>query len=190
MCLERRLIGSRKSAASEKVSRMRACVDAIPPIKCWRARFSYVIHSGGGLMARLPQETGCKLDRILIWKFARAPEALRMLYQGKPAPVWLALVPREMHDTDVDRAMIGQGLPGGIRRWETPNGDIVYAGSPTACILASADSSRSADIFEPRSGGPGAVVRGSGFHTQRASYGRSCNSLNKRKKRSYVISAT
>lgn len=93
------------------------------------------------------RETGSKLDRILIWKFARAPEALRMLYQGDPAPAWLALVPRKMHDTDVDRAMIGQALPGDIGRRETPNGDIVYAGSPPACILAGTDSSKSADIF-------------------------------------------
>jgi hypothetical protein len=67
-----------------------------------------------------------KADRISIWAFGAAPDDLRKLYEGEVVPTWLALVPKGIHDTHIDHAILVQS--GAIFRHETGEGDFVYAG--------------------------------------------------------------
>jgi hypothetical protein len=65
-------------------------------------------------------------DRISIWTFGAAPSDLRKLYQGNVVPEWVALVPKGIHDTHIDRAILDQS--GAVLRHETADGDFVYIG--------------------------------------------------------------
>jgi hypothetical protein len=73
-----------------------------------------------------------KLSRIRVWRFAKAPDELRALHHGSESPEWLVMVPRAMHGSDVDKAVLAHRGPGSVLRYETPKGDLVYIGAPGA----------------------------------------------------------
>jgi hypothetical protein len=70
-----------------------------------------------------------KWDRIMIWRFTDAPQALQSLHRESEIPEWLTLVPRALAGTDLDVAILGGAKSGKIARYETPDGDIVYVGT-------------------------------------------------------------
>ncbi len=70
-----------------------------------------------------------KSDRVMVWRFADAPEALKSLHREPETPEWLALIPRALAGTDLDIAILGRAKSGKIARYETPDGDIVYTGT-------------------------------------------------------------
>lgn len=71
-------------------------------------------------------------QRIMVWRFALAPEPLRAMWDAFGRPEWLALVPRSLCSPDLDREIRRQG----VSRCETDEGDFVYAGmSPVDLAL-------------------------------------------------------
>ena len=70
-----------------------------------------------------------KFDRLMVWRFADAPEALRSLHRGPDIPEWLVLIPRALDGADLDAAILQGAKPGHTARYETPEGDIVYVGT-------------------------------------------------------------
>ena len=70
-----------------------------------------------------------KFDRLMVWRFADAPKALKSLHCEPETPEWLVLIPRDLDGTDLDVAILRGAKPGQIARYETPDGDIVYIGT-------------------------------------------------------------
>jgi hypothetical protein len=70
-----------------------------------------------------------KLDRLKMWPFTAAPEALKSLHRAPEMPDWLVFVPRALSGADLDDAILHPAKPGQVARYETPKGDIVYIGS-------------------------------------------------------------
>jgi hypothetical protein len=70
-----------------------------------------------------------KLDRLMMWRFAAAPKALRSLHRGPGTHEWLVFVPHSLSGTDLDDAIVSPAETGKVARYETPRGDIVYVGS-------------------------------------------------------------
>lgn len=71
-----------------------------------------------------------KSNRILIWRFADAPDELRRLFSESQMPEWVMLAPRAMCGEDLDQAVRRQADQLILSRHEMPNGDVVYAGLP------------------------------------------------------------
>ena len=70
-----------------------------------------------------------KLDRLMMWRFADAPKALRSLHRGTGTPEWLVFIPRALSGIDLDEAILRPVEPGKVSRYETAKGDTVYIGS-------------------------------------------------------------
>jgi len=70
-----------------------------------------------------------KSDRLMIWRFAAAPETLRALHHEADAPEWLVLIPRALSGADLDEVILRGSKPGQVARYETLDGDIVYVGT-------------------------------------------------------------
>jgi len=68
-------------------------------------------------------------DRLMIWRFASAPEALKALHTEPHAPEWAVLIPRALAGADIDEVILRGSKPGQLARYETPDGDIVYIGT-------------------------------------------------------------
>ena len=69
-----------------------------------------------------------KLDRLMMWRFADSPKALRSLHRGPGTPEWLVFIPRALSGIDLDEAILLPAEPGKVARYETPKG-VVYIGS-------------------------------------------------------------
>lgn len=70
-----------------------------------------------------------KSDRVMIWRFADAPEMLRGLHHAPEAPEWLILIPRALNGPDLDEMIVRGAKAGQVARYETPDGDTVYIGT-------------------------------------------------------------
>ena len=70
-----------------------------------------------------------KSDRLMIWRFAAAPEMLRALHHEAETPEWLVLIPRALSGADLDEVILRGSKPGQVARYETLDGDIVYVGT-------------------------------------------------------------
>ena len=68
-------------------------------------------------------------DRLMIWRFAAAPETLKAFHCDADEPEWLVLIPRTLHGPDLDEAILKGSKPGQVAHYETPDGDIVYIGT-------------------------------------------------------------
>jgi hypothetical protein len=69
-----------------------------------------------------------KSDRLMIWRFAAAPETLKAFHNEPETPEWLVLIPRALSGADLDEVILGGSKTGRVTRYETPDGDIVYIG--------------------------------------------------------------
>jgi hypothetical protein len=67
-----------------------------------------------------------KANRIRIWKFAEAPEWLRLLKGVPQRSGWFALVPLAIWGRDVEELIVRQPKSENVLRYKMPNGDIVY----------------------------------------------------------------
>lgn len=63
----------------------------------------------------------------MVWRFAEAPAKFRSLHTHSGEPDWLVFVPRAMQSPDVDEAIARGAIS--VRRYDTPQGDIVYIGT-------------------------------------------------------------
>ena len=70
-----------------------------------------------------------KSDRLMIWRFAAAPETLKSFHRESPAPEWVVLVPRALNGPDIEQQIRKGSKPGQVARYETPEGDTVYMGT-------------------------------------------------------------
>jgi hypothetical protein len=70
-----------------------------------------------------------KSDRVMIWRFATAPEMLRALHHEAEKPEWLVLIPRALDGPDLNDLILKGAKPGLVSRYETPDGDTVYVGT-------------------------------------------------------------
>ncbi len=73
-------------------------------------------------------------SQIAIWRFSTAPEELKSLCNAGKAPAWLAVVPRALRGTAVDRFLqkcIREMAP---KRFETATKDVVYSGGEPPVI--------------------------------------------------------
>ena len=68
-------------------------------------------------------------DRLMIWRFASAPEVLKALHTDREAPEWVVLIPRALAGADLDEIILQGAKPGQLARYETLDGDIVYMGT-------------------------------------------------------------
>ena len=68
-------------------------------------------------------------DRLMIWRFAEAPNHLKSLHCESSTPEWLVLIPRALSGIDLDEAILQGSKPGEVSRYETPEGDTVYVGN-------------------------------------------------------------
>jgi hypothetical protein len=71
-----------------------------------------------------------KSDRLMMWRFTAAPKTLKSLHRKPGTPDWLVFVPGALCGADLDDAILHKGKPGHVARYETPDGDIVYMGTP------------------------------------------------------------
>ncbi len=71
-----------------------------------------------------------KLSCVSIWKFNDAPKGLRLLYNELGTPVWVALIPRGLGGRDLEDAMVRNPNTESVSRYNIPNGDVVYFGTP------------------------------------------------------------
>jgi hypothetical protein len=70
-----------------------------------------------------------KSDRLMIWRFAAAPETLKAFHHDSEAPEWLVLIPRALSGADLDEVILRGSKTGQVTRYETPDGDVVYIGT-------------------------------------------------------------
>ena len=68
-------------------------------------------------------------DRVMIWRFASAPESLRALHHNADTPEWLVLIPHSLDGPDLDEAILQGARPGQVTRYLTTDGDAVYVGT-------------------------------------------------------------
>jgi hypothetical protein len=67
-------------------------------------------------------------DRIMTWRFSKAPKELRSLHRGVEPPEWLVTIPRALRGPDVDDIILADWPRESVTRHETPEGDLVYIG--------------------------------------------------------------
>lgn len=74
--------------------------------------------------------------RVLIWRFGNAPAELRKLYTRSGEPDWLAFVPSQLRDSELE-SVIRNTANTQISQFETPQGDLVYVGTLRVASLPS-----------------------------------------------------
>lgn len=79
-----------------------------------------------------------KADRLMIWRFAAAPQTLKSLHREQGTPEWLVWIPRALISPDLDEMILRGGAPEQVARYETPEGDIVYVGTSQSDRLSQA----------------------------------------------------
>jgi hypothetical protein len=92
-------------------------------------------------MDKLPSPVGLAIDsdlklranekssHVMVWRFAEAPQPLRLLHRDLPPPEWLVFVPHARIGADLDESITGRPESIGVFRYETAAGDVVYMGS-------------------------------------------------------------
>jgi hypothetical protein len=88
--------------------------------------------------------------RIRIWKLEDAPQQLQSLHEGLEAPAWVALVPQSIGGRDLDDVIVQSAKNATVSRYNLPNGDTVYMGTPHL----GQPSSVAAHVMRPKSARP------------------------------------
>ena len=69
---------------------------------------------------------------VQIWKVDEAPQSLRSLNTGQSNPEWIALVPGELSEINLNDLIVANVGAANVSRYTMKNGDVVYIGGRTA----------------------------------------------------------
>ena len=73
-------------------------------------------------------------DRISVWAFRSAPEDVRSLYRGEVAPEWIAFIPQDLHDPEIESAI--RERCASVVRYEVPDGFLYMGSSSLGDVMA------------------------------------------------------